>query len=1617
MSVNSVPNKYEMFQLYYYDKNNKWLSITDAMQYYYDLDNETRADFEKFYKDETGYEIISPNGYGLDRKVNSSTTDKDAKDDDHNPTAKVIRTKKVKTKKVNRTTVNGKVVKTPEKKDGKVVWTTKDVPVYESTLSTLNKANIGIKATMEAIAKRRGVILDPVWSAYSAEEIMAMYNDGVNIPQDIVDLASTELQENPTANPDDEEGIDAVDETSEKEPFLNLIPIAKEKIEKCEENNDKLEKEISDLVPEQQKQEKDAADNFKKQRETLDEYQNSVKEYTKLQKKIENGETLTEKEQKRYEDLSKVLGAQKDEADSFELDKAEITKSLNDINILAVLGEKLAEETIEVGDELKDYTSKTNYKATKKSLIPQLGAAAMWGLADYYMDMGKAVGKDAVDIGNDTKEYTTQTQGSVDGIADTLDIKDGLASKEAILNGEVQPSEDNQEEKAEKDENQDKEQKMPLVVTDKFVLDLIKEGRGINADLAKQIKIAVSQTKNAKGDIVFAGLSDKRVTQIVKAFYDAETKRQQEIEKTEQENEKKQQEIQDVMDEAQKRAEEEAKEKAQAGNLDPNANVDAILSGKNDKNDNVQVELNDEEKKKIDTLNDDIAKNNNKIEGVKQESVQHREEVKKSTSKEKTKIDKSMPIEKDAQKVNQTYQEKDLPEHDERMDFINKAGMILAGIGTGEITIGSRFIFVGHGLLSNPWTMSAGIQMIAFGSAVLTKGTISLAIGLTAMKVSDDESLIENAEKKTDIAEVNINKSISDLSTVDKKIIDVTKAMSAGGEDDSADTPSATNGPDSANNNDNAEGADGSQDSQNGENGAPNGVTAQTGTNTAPAVATTTSNTSAAKTTTQDPATDAATETPSEVVDNNTQNPAEEVKQDEKPQGTEDAETPAGEEPVDTNTTSNDSSKTEKEEDPQKAAKDEEKNASKQKSQLKKQTDKQNSEVKDANREAKDYTKESKKLSKDEKKSQKQLEKESKAIEKEIKKQEAETIKLTQESQEKAKKQQEMLAEYETLSAQNETLAAEDANKKASSSNQQNQQQAAGSTGFAMMTTGGAQGGNADKINQNNERITFLSTEFKVSSNVINRNKVKITKFQSSIKTKTKKFQKKTKLVTKKAKAAEKKEKQKQKKLKVQLGAVGIAENVFSITTATGTVLTTVGSNLTTTGTALIAIGTSMLSNPFTAAAGAAIVSTGTAIDTSGTSCTSVGTVLNTIGLYGTLACGVTKAAINIANGNLAAGLMALGQTAISAAMSMTGAGAAGNSALTFVSQGLSVVSSSADMVNNVRAVQGKEASGFASKLSAVAGVGSAVTGVAGSFGNFAQSGTLSKVAKIGTAVGTALSSTSQMMSTFGGESKAANILGMVGGAINTVSSVASMVGAKQDQKNPEVQEKQNAKNEKTKAKAMAKAATKADKLNVQATGMTVEQANQANINLKNNMNNMQAKMQTQIDAQMAQLRADFNSKTPAMQQDVSNLPNISGQDDTLASLPTNSTEFDVSKMGKLEGLGIQKTDMALSTKIKGLDTPIAPLNLENNDSGKKSSLVDKISQGIGAASTVAGAILQNGQNSGNQQQQKKQAPAANLDKRTKDIMKKNKKQRANTKKMLEDQRKIAALKKLRAAV
>ena len=555
-----------------------------------------------------------------------------------------------------------------------------------------------------------------------------------------------------------------------------------------------------------------------------------------------------------------------------------------------------------------------------------------------------------------------------------------------------------------------------------------------------------------------------------------------------------------------------------------------------------------------------------------------------------------------------------------------------------------------------------------------------------------------------------------------------------------------------------------------------------------------------------------------------------------------------------------------------------------------------------------------------------------------MKKDEKEIIKMTKESTEAAKKQEEALTEYETLVAENEQLIAEDENNQqnqapAQIAPQQNANEEGQTTllGNATMTIGGdQQNSNADKIATNDQRINELGVTFNTNGRVIERNRTKITRLQKTTKTRQTKFNKKTDLIEEKNKEAEKKEQEKQKRLNKQLGAVGVAENIFQITLSTGLILSL---------------------NPFTAAAGAVMVKVGT---------------------YGVLTCGVAKSTINIANGNLTAGLMSLGQCAITLATSMTGTGAAAGGVLGAVSNGLNVVASSAELVNNVRAVQGKEASGVFSKISTIAGVASSITSSAATLSNLGKStaSTFGKSMQIAGVAGSALSSASQLMTEFGGESQAANILGMIGGAVSTVASLGMLADKKfnnASEKNKENQQKTEENNNST-------------------------ESTQKEQSDKKSGNNKNKAFQDMTPEEIAQNSEDIFGKSGIVTSTTNNTGNAElgpstnetgniNLDPTAPIKPSTTPLTDVIETNigvinedakaKMAQIGNQQQQQMMEQQIK-----------KENRQNTLSNVINAVS----GVTNVAGSLLSS--NSEDQQQQKKKnAPAGKLTERTKEIM------------------------------
>ena len=1506
MQVESLPNKFKIFQDYYLYVNGEIISYSEALRLYSQLDSDAMLDFEKFYKDETGYEIITPNGYGLDYSGKLEA--------DENGNLVVKGTKNLSSKKSTKV----------KQADGSIKWekTKTTANVYATGASALKSNSINIKYTIEAYAKKSGKILDPQWSGYSAEEIISMFEDGVDIPQDIVDLANSILQTTGTnvegSNDPAEEGDD---ETTEKEPYLDLIPKAKKKIEKCNDTNNKISDKINDLLPEKQRQEKNFKKKVENQKKSLDEYESQLKEWRTLQNKVNNGEALSDSEAKRYAQITGML-EDKNNKDDMQFDKNEIARSLNDINILAVLGEKLAEETIEIGDTLADYTSQTNYKMTSQTVSHEVGFIG----TIMAMAQGKNLAKEANKVGNETKEYSTDTTHSVSDIAEILGVQNSVLSSSELQNAEGDapvaetntqeadtPASDKPEDTVE-NENEynpkaEEETKDPstteaedFIINDENVKELIKEGGHIHSDLKKQTVKAIRNNNDAIGDKKFAKYANYKIKRIIKRYQDEEAKREEEIAKLEQENK-------------------EAKDKLEKLTGKSGDELDKEINGQNNKNSDDQNGMSESDKKEVENLKSSIQTNNQRIGELKETVQSSIDEFKNKTNKEKSRISSAVPSENQNLEANTEYKEKEIPQDKEALNFTDKSGETLTKMGKYRVIVGLKQI--------------ASLQFKK-GFKNFTKGSTSTAIGFSAQIVGSLPTP-KIADKATTRAIRNETSAIEGLNQADAMISSIT------GEETTQSTYDSNKQAEQDQTAGNTE--EGAQDTADGTDVTGTTTTAPAA-QSAPAQQTTSAKTT--ESTSEGSATGAAT-------------PIAKIKTSEIQSSTNSVEKAVSKaQPTVSSNNKTETPEEKKEEKEVNTAASATTSTSSKKSGSKKEemTDaKAQDTVDKAKNSAKDSSKDSENVKKDTDKTTKELEKETKKLTKQLKKDEKEIIKMTKESERAAKKQEEMVAEYEVIVAENEQLTTEDMNAQrqaqiqGQSSNTvaqadtQSVQQA--TTTGSTATQGNAQTSNADKIASNDARLNEIGISFEASGRVITRNRTKIKKLQKSTKVTQKKVTKKTKVIEKKNKEAEKKEQDKQKKLAKQLGAVGIAENQFSITLSTGTIL---------------------LLSPWTHA---------------------VGQVMVTIGTYGVAACGVTKGVINLANGNLTAALMSIGQAAITVASSQVGVGSAAGGVLGAVTSGLNVVASSADMVNNIRAVQGKEASGVFSKISAIAGAASAITSAASTLGSLGQSGTFGQIAKIGSVVGSVMSSTSQLMTSFGNDSKFASVLGAVGGAI----SMAASIGMLADNKMNKASEK-NEENKETKEKTDETKETK-ETDNKEKTAEQKKADKQAKKEAKAAAKKAKALEKQEKKAKLEEAKAAKKAqKEEAKTSDLSSKEKKNMKENGASKKYASVSDEELAEQIEYyqgEGNDPAKADK-LSTEMAKRGDYKDKMAVIADNKAKTGETVSKVTDAIGK--TVQGVTSVMNMNNGKQQDQKEQKKyiPANYTKRMKEIIKKNRK-------------------------
>ena len=255
------------------------------------------------------------------------------------------------------------------------------------------------------------------WSQYSYEEILAMEQNGVNIPKEFTDWAHSMQDSDATNYVMDESELNnsstlgEMDQATENSQD-SLQAKAKAYAKKCEQQEENLNNAVTNLAPK-----KDKAEQIQRQAKT--EQENGMKQLTdmakrwnELDKKLQNGEELTELEQREYAQLNKSLnGANAD----LRRQMTDTVNSLDDI-VTAMDGISndidsnidLSAQTIELANTLAGVQKGYNPTSIPNKIVPFMVVGELANMI--YGAKGQSIAKDTVDAGIDLQELSNDTQ-------------------------------------------------------------------------------------------------------------------------------------------------------------------------------------------------------------------------------------------------------------------------------------------------------------------------------------------------------------------------------------------------------------------------------------------------------------------------------------------------------------------------------------------------------------------------------------------------------------------------------------------------------------------------------------------------------------------------------------------------------------------------------------------------------------------------------------------------------------------------------------------------------------------------------------------------------------------------------------------------------------------------------------------------------------------------------------------------------------------------------------------------------------------------------------------------------------------------------------------------------
>lgn len=266
---------------------------------------------------------------------------------------------------------------------------------------------------------------DPMWSQYTYQEIIAMEENGVLIPDDFLDWAHAMQDADTTSyqietESEDSNTFENLEYDTESKSKSDIQKKAQAFASKAEAQEALTKNEIEKAKPLSAQVETKQNDISRQQQLSLDKMEDMKSEWTALDKKFQNGEALTDVEQKRYKELGTLLNAQQNDiiakADSLSADIDDLLMQIDKVSNLVDTNNRIGDELKDVGLRLSTFEG-----GEKKAYLPNNKNIGLSGMqaSFYFAAMGNNLSTETATI--NTRLYF-----------DTMDVQHKLNADVAL---------------------------------------------------------------------------------------------------------------------------------------------------------------------------------------------------------------------------------------------------------------------------------------------------------------------------------------------------------------------------------------------------------------------------------------------------------------------------------------------------------------------------------------------------------------------------------------------------------------------------------------------------------------------------------------------------------------------------------------------------------------------------------------------------------------------------------------------------------------------------------------------------------------------------------------------------------------------------------------------------------------------------------------------------------------------------------------------------------------------------------------------------------------------------------------------------------------------------------